>query len=319
MMRGGLLVVLLGLASAAAAAGPGATPSASVAVPVPKPRDERIVSLGLAEVRELAGGTGLTVRPLTGTAATAPARVLTRGQTVSGEVQLQTAAAPPSRAELRFSDGTLLRLDGGTTITLLPAQRQVALQTGRLLVVADRMVGGITVLTRGRAFVPEGTTYLVEAGALSVGAAGATGPMGATEARVTVLEGAVCACLVTASAQKATVGQPTARPNPGALRDQMILPGETWSGRDPGGTQTALPAAIDLGVLLRSEPLLTAFSAPIPSLAKIAELSDQQRRKLLAGRNARLRREIFWKRQPRAPLRLPALLADPNSVTVTYE
>ena len=313
MMRSGLLVALLGLASAAAAAGPGATPSASVAVPVPKPRDERIVSLGLAEVRELAGGTSLTVRPLTGTAATAPARALTRGQTVSGEVQLQTAAVPPARAELRFSDGTLLRLDGGTTITLLPAQRQVALQSGRILVVADRMVGGITVLTRGRAFVPEGTTYLVEAGAGSAGAAGAI------EARVTVLEGAVCACLVMASAQKATVGQPTARPNPSALRDQMILPGETWSGRDPGGKQTALPAAIDLGGLLRSEPLLTAFSAPIPSLAKIAELSDQQRRKLLAGRNARLRREIFWKRQPRAPLRLPALLADPNSVTVTYE
>ncbi len=316
MMRGGLLVTLLGLASAAAAAGAGATPSSSVVVPVPKPRDERIVSLGLAEVRELAGGTGLTVRPLTGAAAMAPARALTRGQTVSGEVQLQTAAVPPSRAELRFSDGTLLRLDGGTTITLLPAQRQVALQSGRLLVVADRMVGGITVLTRGRAFVPEGTTYLVDAGARQAGAMGAAGE---TEARVTVLEGAVCACMVTASAQKATIGQATARPNPGALRDQMILPGETWTARDPRGTQTALPAAIDLGGLLRNEPLLTAFSAPIPSLAKIAELTDQQRRKLLAGRNARLRREIFWKRQPRAPLRLPALLADPNSVTVTYE
>ena len=59
MMRSGLLVALLGLASAAAAAGPGATPSASVAVPVPKPRDERIVSLGLAEVRELAGAQAL--------------------------------------------------------------------------------------------------------------------------------------------------------------------------------------------------------------------------------------------------------------------
>ena len=195
----------------------------------------------------------------------------------------------------------------GTTITLLPAQRQVALQSGRILVVADRMVGGITVLTRGRAFVPEGRPILSRPGP-GRGAAGAIDG----GARVTVLEGAVCACLVMASAQKATVGQPTARPNPSALRDQMILPGETWSGRDPGARRRPLPAAIDLGGLLRSEPLLTAFSAPIPSLAKIAELSDQQRRKLLAGRNARLRREIFWKRQPRAPLRLPALLADPN-------
>lgn len=311
MTRSGLIITLLGLLASPAWAAAGAAAKGGVAVQVPKPRDERIVPLGPAEVTELLGSASLLRDSPAGPSGQ---QGLSRGMTVSGEVRIQTAATPAGRAELRFSDGSLLRLDGGTTISLLPAQRQVVLHAGRILVVADRMVGGVTVLTAGRAFVPEGTTYFVEEATEGAGAALAV------KTRLTVLEGAVCACMVTASPPAASKpGQAAPRPAPGAVREQMILPGETWSSLVKPGAPASTPVVIDLTTLLRAEPLVSAFSAPLPSLAKLAELADQQRRRLLSGRNARLRREIFWKRQPRAPLRLPALLADPNSVTVTYE
>lgn len=311
MTRGGLIFTLLGLLASPTWGAAATVAKGGVAVPVPKPRDERIVPLGPAEVTELLGGASLLRGSSTGPGGQ---QVLSRGMTVSGEVRIQTAATPAGRAELRFSDGSLLRLDGGTAISLLPALRQVVLHAGRILVVADRMVGGVTVLTAGRAFVPEGTTYFVEAATEGAGSAIAE------KTRLTVLEGAVCACMVAASPPAASKpGQAAPRPAPGAVREQMILPGETWSSLVKPGGPASSPVVIDLTALLRGEPLVSAFSAPLPSLAKVAELADQQRRRLLAGRNARLRREIFWKRQPRAPLRLPALLADPNSVTVTYE
>lgn len=308
-MRPWVLLFALTASSAGAAGTVAAT--GTVAVPVPPPRPERIVPLGPAEVREQIGSASLQRRSPAGLAAP---QALLRGATVSGEVLIKTAASPPGRVELRFADGSLLRLDQGTTISLLPAQRQIALHAGRLLVVADRMVGGVTVLTAGRAFVPEGTSFLVEADA----GPSASGSPAATH--LTVLEGAVCACTVAvASPPPNPAGQPVLRPTPGALHEQMVLPGETWHSAAKSATGPAATPAIDLGLLLRTEPLVSAFPAPLPSLAKIAELADQQRRKLLLGRNARLRREIFWKRPPRAPLRLPALFADPNRVTVRYE
>lgn len=307
MTRAGLCIALWALGSPLAWAGAPAAASPTVAVPSPKPRDERIVPLGAAEVRELFGGATQQV----GAAAPTP---LSRGLTVGGELRIQTATPPGGRLELRFADGTLLRLGEATAISLLPSGRQIALHHGRLLVVADRMVGGLTVLTAGRAFVPEGTTYLVES------PAGPPGAAGARLTRLSVLEGAVCACQVAAPvAAPSKPGQPVLRPAPFAQRDQMILSGESWSSADRPAGATATPQTFDLLATLRSEPLVAAFAAPLPSLSKIAELAEQQRRKILAGRNARLRREIFWRRPPRAPLRLPALFAEPSSVTVTYE
>lgn len=311
MTRAWQAALLVALTAASAWAAGTKAPTGTVAVPVPPPRPERIVPLGPAEVREQIGSASLQVRSPAGLAAP---QALLRGATVGGEVLIKTAASPPGRVELRFADGSLLRLDQGTTISLLPAQRQVALHEGRLLVVADRMVGGVTVLTAGRAFVPEGTSFLVEAEAGSSGAGSSSGT------RLTVLEGAVCACIVAASPPSPhSTSQPVLRPSPGAVREQMVLPGETWNSGAKSAVASVAPPAIDLGLLLRAEPLVSAFPAPLPSLSKIAELADQQRRKQLLGRNARLRREIFWRRPPRAPLRLPALFADPNRVTVTYE
>ena len=300
------LLASASLASSSQAAGP-----AWVSVPVPKPRDERIVPLGPAEVRELAGEA--QTRDAVGAGAAPPLRPLQTGATLAAGAWLRTSSQSASRVELRFTDGSLLRLGPDTEVSIIAAQRQIILHRGRVLVVADRMVGGIAVLTASRAFLPEGTTYLVDASP-------AAGPR-PTGPRLAVLEGAVCACAVEARPQPAAPGKP--RPLPRPQREPIVLSGEAWTlppapapGAAPPRPQ---PLALDLAATLRGEPLLVAFATPLPSLAKITELADQQRRRLLAGRNARLRREIFWKRPPRAPLKLPALLAAPSSVTVTYD
>lgn len=316
MTRSGLLALLFGLATlpAPAVAGPNAP---LVRVPVPKPRDERIVSLGPAQVRELAGEA--TMRDAQVAGAPSPLRPLTMGMTLSAGAWLRTSSQPASRAELRFADGSLLRLGPDTEVSIVAAQRQILLHRGRVLVVADRMVGGIAVLTATRAFLPEGTTYLVE----TLPAAGSAPGMKNPGLALSVLEGAVCACAVETSSPSSAPGKRLLRPQPRPTREQIVLPGEAWT------TQPSLtpslpsrnrpPMAIDLATTLRSDPLLVAFSSPLPTLAKINELAEQQRRKILSGRNARLRREIYWQRPPRTPLRLPAFFAEPNSVTVTYE
>lgn len=303
------LLVSASWASSSQAAGP-----ALVSVPVPKPRDERIVPLGPAEVRELAGE--LTIRDVAAAGAV-PVRMLRVGDTLPAGAWLRTSSPSASRVELRFTDGSLLRLGPDTEVSIVAAQRQIILHRGRVLVVADRMVGGIAVLTATRAFLPEGTTYLVDSGPT----AASPRPTGL---RLAVLEGAVCACAVEAQPRPAAAGKPPLRPQPRPLREQIVLPGEAWTAPPAPATGAAPtspqpPRALDLAATLRGEPLLVAFATPLPSLAKITELADQQRRRLLAGRNARLRREIFWKRPPRAPLKLPALLAAPSGVTVTYE
>ena len=99
--------------------------------------------------------------------------------------------------------------------------------------------------------------------------------------------------------------------------DQVILPGEGWT--LGSAAPPVVPAQIDLAGLLRGEPLIASFARPLPTLAKINELAREQARRILAGRNARLRREIFWKRPPRKALKVPALFGGQNSVTVQFE
>jgi hypothetical protein len=299
-----------------AAAGP---PAPLVRVPVPPPRDERIVPLGPAEVRELAGEA--TMRAAQGAGVAPPQAKVQTGATLLPGAWLRTSSLPASRVELRFTDGSLLRLGPDTEVSIAAAQRQILLHRGRVLVVSDRMVGGVTVVTATRAFLPEGTTYLVESPP-TAGGSGATTPA-AARLSLRVLEGAVCACSVEGVTPTAPAGKPALRPQPKSAREQIVLPGETWTAAAAANVRPQVaavsPMTFDLGSMLRSERLLTDFSTPLPTLARLNELADQQRRRLLAGRNARLRREIFWKRLPRAPLKLPALLAEPSSVTVTYE
>lgn len=289
-----------------------------VRVPVPPPRDERVVPLGPAQVTDLAGEA--SVKEAAPNSSASQWRPLSRGLAVGGSSHVRTAASPASHVELRFSDGSLLRMDRSSEVSIVSQARQIVLHRGRVLISADRMVGGVTILTAERAFVPEGTTYLVDRAPVPSAPGQAPALPTAAGLRLTVLEGVVCACAVA----PATVSGPVApnqavpRPQPKSSREQILLPGEVWTAQQESAAAPG-PAVIDLRALLLTDPLLVAFASPVPSLAKINELANQQRRKILSGRNARLRREIFWKRPPRAPLKLPALFADPNRVTVTYE
>lgn len=271
---------------------------------------ETVISLGVAKVAALTGGAtaqAAAARPATGPTAAparapsaapswAPPRTLRIGDSIGSGEQVKTAAA--SQIELVFADGTLLRLGPESAVVLLPAARRVLLGTGRALVCADRMVGGLTVLTRDAALLPEGTTYLVELAS------------GAGVSSVSVLEGAVCACPVEPAIPDAAARRPT------PTRDRMVLPGESLPLRSGAGPEAPTPR--DLGALLKSEPLIAGFQRPLPSLRVLVDLADQQRRRVLAARNDRLRREIFWKRPPRAPLKLPDLLGGPTGVRFEY-
>lgn len=271
---------------------------------------ETVISLGVAKVAALTGSAsaqapvsrppaGPAVAPARPPAAApsfTPPRALRVGDAIGSGEQIKTAAA--SQLELVFADGTLLRLGPESAAVLLPAARRVLLGAGRALVCADRMVGGLTVLTRDAALLPEGTTYLVELAG------------GAGVSSVSVLEGAICACPVEPAVSDANARRPT------PTRDRMVLPGESLPLRSGAGPEAPTPR--DLGALLKSEPLITGFQRPLPSLRVLVDLADQQRRRVLAARNDRLRREIFWKRPPRAPLKLPELLGGPTGVRFEY-
>ncbi|MFO0576381.1 MAG: FecR family protein [Polyangia bacterium] len=263
---------------------------------------ETVLSLGPATVAALTGGA--TAQPPappraaptnpTGPASP-PRRALRPGDRIASGEQVRTAAG--AQLELTFADGTLLRLGPETAVVLLSEARRGVLLCGRVLVAADRMVGGLGVLTQQAALLPEGTTYLVEVPATP-----------GASATVTVLEGAVCACPVQPAGPSGSAPAPA---RPGApTPDRMVLPGEVLA----LGAAAATPTARDLGGLLKSEPLITGFSRPLPALRTLVDLADQQRRQVLAGRNQRLRREIFWKRPPRPPVKLPDLF----DVTVRY-
>ncbi len=320
---------------------------------------ESVIPLGPAQVRELRGEAWAHSPP-----PTAP-RPLHVNDRVSEGQKVQTGAA--GWLELVFPDGTLLRVGPAAEVTLMPQQRRVALHRGRVLVAADRMIGGLAVLTRRAALLPEGTTYLAE-----------TSDSGDA---VMVLEGVVCACTVATNSAVPPPSQaasPAAAPTPGPAprpaaaaalpadgglaktRDQMVLPGEavtlTWSSGTaqaggqggphaprPGTGAGAGPAAnaaanaansASAGALkliqisrpqpkrledvLRSEPLIVGFAAPLPSLRVINDQSVEQRRGALARRNDRLRRELFWKRPPHAPVKLPPFFTEPDSVIIRY-
>jgi hypothetical protein len=270
------------------------------AAPVEPPPVETLVSLGPAQVTELAG-LAFALPPKTTPGA--PQRSLQVGSQVADGEQLRTGAT--TRLELRFADGTLLRVGADAALTLLARERRVALHRGRVLVAADRMLGGLAVLTRRAAMLPEGTTYLAQ--------------VSQEGDELTVLEGAVCACAVAPPAASPTPPS-AAHPHP----EQMVLPGETLFLPSPSpaaavaSTVAPHPRPIRLGERFQTEPLISTFSRPLPVVPVMADLVDQQKRGVLAGRNERLRREIFWKRKPRAPLQLPALFSEPDSVIIRY-
>jgi hypothetical protein len=280
--------------------------SAGAKAPPPVDGDvkgERILPLGPADVSDLHGAAYVHKD--------SARRPLQPGAHVAAGERIETAATPGSGVELRFADGSLLRLGAATAVTLLSDARQVALHRGRLLVAADRMLGSISVLTRRLWFVPEGTTYVLDlvepSGDASVG----------SRLELTVLEGAVCACPVAASEAGAASAQPALK-TVAPKRDQIVLPGERLVVSGPGWSVPA-PQPESLTARMNEEPLISGFSRRLPTWLRIDELADQQRRHFLAGRNERLRREIFWKRPPRPAIKLPALFSEPRSVTVRYE
>lgn len=200
-------------------------------------------------------------------------RRLRVGDAVTARQVLRVADEPEARLELRFADGSLVRLGPRTELTVEAAARRVLLRHGRLLVQADRMIGGIATWTPLVVLEPLGTTYVVDAAAEAVS--------------VLVLEGAV------------QVIRPPTPP------ERVLLPGEA-AHIPPRGERLRTSVRVLLEAI-QDEPLVAAFSAPLPSLARIRDLGDQQRRGLLAGRNERLRRELGWRRPPRKPIVLPEL------------
>lgn len=301
------LLLLLG-----AAAGP---------APARAQKAEPIIPLGPAKVRELAGEASAE-------GPQAPPRPLRPGDQVSAGQKVQTGAT--AHLELGFADGTLLRIGPSAAVTLLPQLRRVALHRGRVLVAADRMIGGLAVLTRRAALLPEGTTYLVE-----------TTDSGD---EVMVLEGVVCACTVSPAAAAAPPLTAPA-PTPPPTHDQMVLPGEALtltlsSAAASAGTGAVRPppaAGSDKGKVkelklfkmsrplprrlfdvLKTEPLIVAFAQPLPSLRVITDHAVEQRRGVLTSRNERLRRELFWKRPPHAPVKLPDFFDESDSVIIRY-
>ncbi len=208
-----------------------------------------------------------------------PDRPLALGARIAPGDRVVVDGAEKSGVELTFDDGGLLRLSAGTEACISKAERTIQLFAGRALIQADRMLGGIAVLTDTMALTPEGTTYLVEI------LRGPSGTFAGVEVRV--LEGAIVA----------------RRPRPTLKTRAVVLPGERL--RAEGGGALSRPVAWDLSSAL-AEPLIAGFSRPLPSRERIAGLADQQRRGVLAGRNQRLRKELFWHRF-RHPIVLPEL------------
>ncbi len=265
---------------------------------------ERILPLGAAEVTELHGAAFVMEAGKT------QARPLRIGEPIPGGQLIETGDSAESRLELHFADGSVIRLGRSTKVMLLPNARQVALHRGRMLVAADRMLGSIAVLTRRLSFLPEGTTYLVELDDSQ------RDKNQEARSALTVLEGVVFACSNAATPPGATSAKPR-RLAPATPKDILVLPGERLeSGQIKGPPR---PVADSLSARMNDEPLIVQFSRRLPTWLRIDELADQQRRRVLFGRNARLRREIFWKRPPRPPIKLPPLFADPDSVTVHYD
>lgn len=235
---------------------------------------ERLLPLGPAEVSEVAGAAW--TRKIG-----SERRKIQKGERITDWPWIETE--PGARLELRFADGTLIRLGERTKVTLFPVERRVWLSQGKVLVVGDRMAGGLAVLSELAALLPEGTSYLVEA---TPKADGKT--LG--KLTVTVVEGAVCACAVAGDAPGGS--RPT--------RDAMVLPGEQMTVVDL--FRRPSPKTVSLAAIVTQEPLWVGFASKLPNSRAVTESLSEQRRGILAGRNARLRREIFWKRPAHPPV-----------------
>ena len=256
----GWLVVLLCLQSGLARAG------------------ERLLPLGPAEVSEVSGA--VWARKVG-----SERRKLQQGERITDWPWIETE--PGARLELRFADGTLIRLGERTRVTLFPVERRVWLSQGKVLVVGDRMAGGLAVLSDLAALLPEGTSYLVEAVTKADGKADGKTLRSVT---VTVVEGAVCACAVAGDAPGGS--RPT--------RDAMVLPGEQMTVVDL--FRRSSPKTVSLAAIVTKEPLWVGFASKLPASRAVTESLSEQRRGILAGRNARLRREIFWNRPAPPPV-----------------
>lgn len=265
----------------------------SLASPLPAAlAGERILPLGPAEVSSAVGdvSAGRSDREL---------HAVQKGVRLTTEPWVKTG--PGAHAELRFADGTLIRLGERTRITLFPTERRVWLAQGKVLVVSDRMAGGLAVLSELAALLPEGTSYLAEAVAKPDGKSLAS-------VTVTVIEGAVCACSIAANVPSQAA----------ATRDAMVLPGETMTIVDLW--KRPAPKAVSLLQIVSSEKLWMGFETPLPELRWVKENLDQQRRGILGSRNTRLRREIFWKRPPHPPVPPPTQFIEPaKPPQVRYE
>jgi len=259
---------------------------------------ERVLPLGTGEILELHGAAWAVKGK-------EPRRPLRQGEHLWGSQRIETSPDENSRIEVRFPDGSLLRIGPSAAVTVLCETRQVALHRGRILVAADRMLGSLAVMTRWLMLRPEGTTYVVELDDRD--------RTQEPRLELTVLEGAVCACPVMPPDGTEKPAPPRELPK----REMIILPGERLEVK--AGLPPLRPQPESLTARLADEPLIAGFARRLPTWLRIDDLADQQRRRFLAGRNERLRREIFWKRPPRPPVKLPPLFTEPDSVIVRYE
>lgn len=233
---------------------------------------------------------------LRGATAAQPLRLgdrVPRGAQLRGE-------GPEALLELTFADQTVLRAGEGSHLTLPLSSRAVLLRAGAALVQADRMLGGVTLLTPGAACVTEGTTYLAR-----VSAGG--------EVVVEVHSGVVQVVRPGDEAQGPGRG---GRPDPAAagrvagLAEQRRLPAQARlvvAGERvlvPRAGAPLPPTPLDLSAALLGDPLLRAEGRL--ELGGLRGLADQQRRGVLARYGERLRREIRWQRH-REPITLPPL------------
>ena len=287
------LCLCLGLAS-------GAMPNSPslAAEPLQAQPGERILPLGPAEVFGLQGQAFAIAIPEKGKQPVR--RALQKGEKLTHGQRIDTAETADSRLELRFLDGSVVRLGPSTSVNLLSDVRQMALHRGRLLVAGDRMLGSIAVLTRFRSFFAEGTTYVVALEDYDKNLP--------PRLELIVLEGAVAACPVAPDDTKAVKSKLVPSKN------WIVVHGERLEVRLPPAESK--PQNDSLTARLKDEPLIAGFSTRLPTFLRIDDLADQQRRGFLTSRNERLRREIFWKRPPRA-VKLSPVLADP--VIVRYE
>lgn len=269
----------------------------------PVPRRERVLPLHHLRVTTLGGQ--LVHQPLVGERTAH--KSLRQGQSIVrlAEGDRLFTRGPDGHAELLFSDGSRLRLAADTHVTLWPTSRRIELRTGRVLLQADRMLGGLALVTEHWVVSPLGTTYLVEQ------TEGASATL-----LVSVLEGAVCM-----RARSMVPAQDAA--NESCTSDDLVLPGEQRELLPTKAGWQAHTGPLLLDQILSSEPLLSGrvfLPLPVAVHKKISGSAGEQRQGLLSRRNDRLRREVFWQRPPRQADKQAGPTPVPGpTTTVVYE